>query len=268
MSKESRIFKLTKVSEASQDQPEIKETPLSHIHTPTAIQDRLRSDFDHSYLGDFILGAIDGCVTTFAVVCSVVGAGLSSSVAIILGMANLFADGFSMAMGNFQKAKSDRDLVERARKLEEEHIDKVPEGEREEVRQIYASKGFEGEMLEKIVDVITEDRQQWIDTMIIEEHGLQLEVPKPWFSAFTTFWAFVLVGSVPLIPFLLPLNLTSEQIFRVSLVATGLAFFCVGMAKGRVLHKNWFASGIETFFVGGVAAMLAYLVGLWLKGLA
>src|SRR5262245_3025507 len=115
---------------------------LAEQHTPKAIRERLARGPAHSYLGDFVLGAIDGCVTTFAVVAGVAGAGLSPTVVIIMGLANVLADGFSMAVGNFLGTKSDRQVVERIRRMEEMHIDKVPDAEREEIRQIFAGKGF------------------------------------------------------------------------------------------------------------------------------
>ena len=82
------------------------------------------------------------------------GVGMGALV-IILGFANLLADGFSMALSNYLGTKSDPERVDQARQDEERHIAQVPEGEREEIRQIFAGKGFSGETLEKIVGVIT-----------------------------------------------------------------------------------------------------------------
>lgn len=244
-----------------------KETHLKHSHDPHAIHERLDQNQRHSYAGDFMLGAIDGSVTTFAVVCGVAGAGLSTRVAIIMGVANLIADGFSMAVGNYQKSKSDRDVIERARRVEEKHVTEEPEGEREEVRQIYAKKGFEGELLEKVVAVITKDRARWVETMLVEEHGLRLDMPKPLLSAFMTFFSFFMIGLLPLLPFFLGGSALTHQIFLTSSVVTGLAFFVVGSVYGKIFHKKWWLSGLETLFFGSAAAALAYLIGDWLKGL-
>jgi len=240
---------------------------LEHDHSPESIQARIAASTEHSYVGDFILGAIDGCVTTFAVVAGVAGAGLPKTVAIILGISNLLADGFSMAAGVFQKAKSDEEIVDRARQMEEKHIDEVPEGEREEIRQIFSSKGFEGELLDKAVDVITSDRKQWVDTMITDELGLQLEVPNPFKSAFTVFWAFVIVGLIPLSPFFITHPFAQGQTFIISSIATAFAFFIVGTIKGKIVRRSWIFSGFETLFIGGAAATLAYLVGSLLQTL-
>lgn len=233
-------------------------------HSPEAIRARLDGHQKHSYLGDAVLGGIDGCVTTFAVVTGAMGAGFSSVVVIILGFANLLADGFSMAVGNYQGTKSDHEFVEKARRSEERQIDVYPQGEKEEIRQIYARKGFAGETLEKIVNVITGNRKLWVDTMLREELGLQIEGPSPLKAAFVTFSAFIAVGLVPLVPFLFSFvdhNIT----FLASAIATSLAFFGIGSVKGHLLHRSRLWGGLETWFVGSGAAALSYLVGAWLR---
>jgi vacuolar iron transporter family protein len=237
---------------------------LEKQHSPRMIAARIAAATEHNYLGDFILGAMDGIVTTFAVVAGTAGAGFPGFVALVLGVANLLADGFSMAAGNYMGTKADREIVNKARRSEDRHIDEIPEGEREEVRQIYAAKGFQGEILEQIVDVITSDRRRWIDTMLTEEFGLQLETPSPRRAGLATFSAFVLAGAVPLVPLALPW-LDRQQAFLASTAATGLSFFLIGWFKGRILERPKLTEGIETLLVGGAAAALAYGVGLLLR---
>jgi VIT1/CCC1 family predicted Fe2+/Mn2+ transporter len=243
----------------------LKAEYLRRQHTPEAIAARLKAASAHSYLGDMVLGAVDGTVTTFAVVAGVAGAGLPGHIALILGAANLLADGFSMAVGNFLGTQADCHLVDRVRQSEERHIEAIPEGEREEVRQIFAAKGFEGEVLAHIVDVITQDRKRWVDTMVTEEFGLRLQNPSPTRAALATFVAFVIAGMIPLFPFVLFASLAPNAIFGYSAAATGLTFFLIGLAKGRVVKRPLLWSGLQTLAIGGIAALLAFLVGALLQ---
>ncbi|MFP4163858.1 MAG: VIT1/CCC1 transporter family protein [Chitinispirillaceae bacterium] len=235
-------------------------------HGKKEIRNRIRDKKSYSYLGDAVLGGIDGCVTTFAVAAGAVGGGFSATVIVVLGLANLLADGFSMAVSNYLRAKSDRDEVESARKSEEKQIERIPQGEIQEVRQIFEEKGFRGETLDKVVEGITKNRNLWVNTMLTEELGLQLEGPKPSKAGLVTFFAFLMVGLIPLLPFFVP-DVNMNQQFLYSSIVTGISFLGIGMARGLVLHKRIVTSGLLTFITGGGAAALAFLVGYFIRSI-
>ena len=236
---------------------------MEHEHTIEAIGERLAAGPRHNYLRDWIYGGIDGSVTTFAVVTGVVGAQLSPAVILILGFANLFADGFSMAASNFLGTKAEHDDMQRLAAIEYRHIDVAPEGEREEVRQIFAAKGFAGADLERVVELITSDRDRWVRTMLTEEYGLPLQPRSAWMAAISTFSAFAICGLIPLLPFLV----AQPHSFAVSIVLTAIVFFVIGSIKSRWSTVSWWRSGLSTLLVGGAAATLAYAVGIALRNL-
>jgi len=241
-------------------------TDLEHGHRPTEIRRRLAAGHRPSYLPAAILGGIDGCVTTIAVVASVAGAGLPGLVAFVLGLASMVADGFSMAVSNYQAVKSEDDARERLRQREGRHIDQVPDGERDEIRAIFEAKGFEGEALETIVTTITQDRDRWIDVMIQEEYGLPLQGPSPAIAGLATFSVFLLVGSLPLVPFLIPM-LAGNGYFVASAGMAAIALFGVGYGKGIVLDMPRWRAGLETLLMGGGASAIAFAFGYVLEPL-
>jgi VIT1/CCC1 family predicted Fe2+/Mn2+ transporter len=237
---------------------------MEHEHTIEAIGDRLAAGPRHNYLRDWIYGGIDGSVTTFAVVTGVVGAQLSPIIIVIMGFANLLADGFSMAASNFLGTKAEHDDIQRLEAIEHRHIELAPEGEREEVRQIFARKGFAGADLDRVVELITSDRERWVKTMLTDEYGLPQEARSPWLAAISTFSAFLVCGVAPLLPFLLGM----KNAIAPSTFLTGLVFFLIGSVKSRWSSTSWWRSGFSTLLVGGIAAGLAYAVGVLLKNLA
>jgi VIT1/CCC1 family predicted Fe2+/Mn2+ transporter len=157
------------------------------------------------YLPDFVFGGIDGLVTTFAVVSSIIGASLSVNVILILGLANLLADGFSMGISNYLSKKSE------------------------------------------------------IDSLIKENI-------KPKTSGLITFISFIIVGSIPLIAFLIP-NLNNNTAFIISAFFTAISFFVIGYLRGHIVKENRLLSAIETLIIGAIAAIIAYFVGYFLATL-
>jgi VIT1/CCC1 family predicted Fe2+/Mn2+ transporter len=235
---------------------------LEHEHTPEAIRLRLARGARQNYLRDFVYGGVDGAVTTFAVVAGTMGADLPARVVLILGAANLVADGFSMAASNFLATRAERDDCRRLEQVERRHILLAPEGEREEIRQIYARKGFDGAQLERVVEIVTGDSERWVAEMLSEEYGLPRRVRSEWIAGATTFAAFGACGLVPLFPFI---SGASSAAFGASAALTGAVFFLIGSIKSRWSTARWWSSGLTTVLVGGAAAALAFIIGAILK---
>lgn len=237
---------------------------MTHSHNPDDIAKRLSHVPSQSYLRDWVYGGIDGAVTTFAIVAGVYGAGLSTSVIIILGLANVVADGFSMAAGNYLSTKSELDQYQYYAELEDQQMDRNPEGEIEEIRQIFIKKGFTGEDLDRAVSIITSDRQQWRDMMLAEEYSLPKHIRSPVTSALSTFSAFIICGLIPLLPFLFYL----PSVFTYAAIATGIIFFIIGSFKSHWSTISWWRSGFTTLLLGGGAAFLAFIIGRFISSFA
>ncbi|HLD16057.1 MAG TPA: VIT1/CCC1 transporter family protein [Candidatus Nanoarchaeia archaeon] len=222
---------------------------------------------DGEYLGEFVYGAIDGTVTTFAVVAGATGASLSPLVVIILGFANLIADGFSMACGNFLSEIARKDYIARERKNEELEVKYIPESERDEVRAIFRKKGFKGKLLEKVVKIITARKKIWVDTMMTDELGLIKDGKNPWKTARITYLSFVLIGLIPLLSYVLSYFIPyfQEKTFETAVAMTLISLSIIGIIKMEITKKNLFTSVFETVFIGGAAATIAYYVGYLLK---
>ena len=233
------------------------QSPPEHGHSDAEIAERIGSPKGHGMLRDIVYGAIDGAVTTFAIVAGVAGAGLSPLIILALGLANVLADGFSMAAANYSGTKAELDDARRLRQIEEAHIRRNPDGEKRELRAILAQKGLSGPALDGAVDQIAANRESWIAMMLEGEYGLGGVEPHPMRAALATFGAFLVAGMVPLMPFLLGL----PDAFLWSSVATCVTFAAVGAYKSIWSLAPWWRSSLETLAIGGTAATIAYFVG-------
>lgn len=228
-----------------------------HGHSQKEITERIRAPAGKGPLRDAVFGAIDGSITTFAIVAGVAGAGLSPFVIVVLGLANVLADGFSMAAAAYSGSKAERDNFRRIRKIEERHIQDNPLGEWHEVREILALKGLSGSVLDEATDAVTHDHESWIALMMEGEYGLGGIDPHPMRSATTTFLSFLVAGMVPLLPFILKL----EEAFVLSAWMTMASFFTIGALKSHWSLSPWWRSAGETMMIGGAAAAIAFGVG-------
>ena len=144
------------------------------------------------YLKDAVYAANDGIVTTFAVVAGVVGASLDPLVILILGFANLFSDGFSMATGSFLGSRSEAQMYRKERKIQEREMEKQVEKERKDVEDILAEKGYEAAQLQRLTDMIMENKEFAIDLLMDEKIGvLKPEDGHAIRGALVTFFAFL-----------------------------------------------------------------------------
>ncbi len=222
----------------------------------------------HDYLGEFVYGGIDGSVTTFAVVSGAVGAGLNSSIILILGFANLLADGLAMSIGAFLSTKTEQDKYEKHVKTEYWEIENMPDKEVEEIRDIYKAKGFSGDLLEQVVAVITSDNDRWVEVMMKEELEMQKDPKSPFWVGAATYISFLILGIIPLSVYFWDYVISPlPNKFELSILLTTLGFISIGFLKARLNNTNTLRGILETVVLGGLAAAVSYFVGGFIEQL-
>ncbi len=221
------------------------------------------------YLKEIVYGGNDGIVTTFAVVAGFAGAqaNIASQMPILtvllFGFANLFADGVSMALGNFLSIRSEQDVYRTEKKKEAHEIIHNTEMEREESVGIFLKKGFSKKQSEDLVAIYMTNDTYWVDFMMNQE--LELPNPEgdnPFLKSLATFFSFLIFGFIPLIPYVF---FKGSELFLMSSCTTALALATLGIFRWKVGKQGFLRSVGETLFLGGTAATVAYFVGTMFK---
>jgi VIT1/CCC1 family predicted Fe2+/Mn2+ transporter len=216
-----------------------------------------------SSLSDFILGAQDGLVNVLGVILGVAAATAETEIVLVAGLATTFAESISMGAVAFTTTLADADLYQSEREREYRHIKDIPALEKQEVREIYASKGFQGVLLDRIVDTVTANKDVWVALMMAEEHRLAPVDRKQALRAAWIVGLSAIIGSlVPLAPFMF-LPIAPSMI--ISVVVTALVLFVIGAYKARVTVGHPARSGLEMAVIGTLSALAGYLVGILLK---
>mmetsp|Transcript_11621 Transcript_11621/g.27624 ORF Transcript_11621/g.27624 Transcript_11621/m.27624 type:complete len:282 (-) Transcript_11621:94-939(-) len=224
----------------------------------------------HSKAGEHIksivFGGLDGIITTFAVVAGAVGGGLSTDVILILGFSSVFADALSMGVGDALSSKAENEFTMLERSREEWELDNNPEGEIQEMVDLYKQKGMEEEDARVVIERMAKYKDFFIDIMMVEELELQVPDPddNPMWDGMVTFGSFVLFGTVPLLGYvaLATLDLSVDALFGVACGLTACTLFGLGMVKSRFTKMAWWRSGLEVFLLGSATAMVAYFIGM------
>lgn len=234
-------------------------------------QDRTRHREHHAhpttiglFIRDIVFGASDGLVTTFAIVAGAAGANLSVFVVIILGVANLIADGLSMGLGEYLGTKSERAFYRGEERREEWEVRHYPRIEEREVRKVFTRWGFRGTTLTQAIDVLRRHPKAWVQIMLNHELGLSKNtIATPTRSGVVIFFSFIIIGLVPLLPYLL--GVTAP--FVLSVLFSALALFLIGSLRARFIASSWWRAGSEMLFVGTIASASAYGIGIVLAAI-
>lgn len=230
-------------------------------HAQTRLQEFLRQ---------IVYGGNDGIVTTFAIVAGFAGAAadgvaqIGGLAVLVFGLANLFADGVSMGLGEFLSARSQHDLYHRRRAMELKEIEENPEQERMELFEILRQRGLPAGQADTVTSHLVQHPQIMSDLMLTYEFGMQNpDDENPALNGLFTFGSFILFGAVPLLPYFI--FEANETTLNLSVAATGFALFALGLLRWRATGERPVRCVAETMSVGVVCAVVAFLVG-WLVG--
>ena len=210
-------------------------------------------------LRDVILGGQDGLVNMLGIALGVVAAGGSTHVLVVTGIAAAITESISMGAVAYTSFGSDRDFYLAEKEREQKEISTRPEEEREEIREIYAAKGFEGQLLEDVVSTITSNRETWVSTMMNEELHLQPVEQQSLVRSAVIVTVATLIGHfIPIVPFIVVAR-TPAIVLAIALSA--VALFAVGVYSARTLVGDWRKSGLQMLAIGLGAAAVGFLIG-------
>lgn len=215
------------------------------------------------YLGEFVYGGIDGSVTTFAVVAGSAGGGLDTKVVLILGIANMLADGLSMGIGSYLSTKSEMENFKRLKGEVSKDYARDKSKVMNIVDGVYAAFGFEGKLKDDVVAKIVENEEVAVDTVLKYEHEEIFPSAHPVWNGIMTYAAFVLIGLIPLLTYIFQgaFGLGDDQLFPLSCLFTSIGFIFIGVLKSVLTEEKMWKAVVETLFLGGVAALVSFYVG-------
>lgn len=215
-------------------------------------------------LRDIILGGQDGLVNVLGLVLGVAAATAQLRIIIAAALAATFSESIAMGGVAYTSALAERDYYLAQRERERREVEEVPDIEREEVREIFREKGLHDDVLERVVDQITSDKQVWIETMMRDELHLSPVSEKGLLRrAFVTGFATLIGSLIPLVPFMFVpifgMSVGTATILAVPLCAAVL--FGVGAYKALTLVGDWRISGLQMLVIGMVSAAAGYGIG-------
>ena len=211
---------------------------------------------------EVIFGMNDGLVTTIGFLAGVTISISELRFVLLAGVAEIVAGAFSMTIGAYLSTKSQREFFQYEVELERWEIEKTPEKEAQELREIYKEMGFSGTELDIIVNRVASDKDLMLRIMKREELGLMDEhLDDPIKVAFTMGMAFLGGSLPPILPYFF-ISSPSTAIW-VAIFVSVLFLFVAGVVKTRLTMVNPWKSGLEMTFLGVLASAVGFGIG-WL----
>jgi vacuolar iron transporter family protein len=211
------------------------------------------------WLSDVILGAQDGVVNTLGVVLGVAAASGDNRIVLASGLAAGVAESLSMAAVAYTSSAARGDLFRAERAREYRHVESAPDVEREEVRALYARKGFSDALLERVVDTICANKDVWVAVMMAEEHALADVPRRASLRAAAIVGVASLAGAIaPVLPFAV---LSRGSSLLAALIVGTVALCALGALKARITTGRPVRNGVSLAVIGIVSALAGYAIG-------
>jgi vacuolar iron transporter family protein len=208
---------------------------------------------------DIVIGMSDGLTVPFALAAGLSGALASSSLVIVGGLAEVAAGAIAMGLGGYLAAKSDRDHYLNEMRREMQEVNEKPEQERHEVEEIFKTYGMDEKDIIPVLEKFRQDPKAWVNFMMRFELGIEEPDPKrARKSAFTIALSYIIGGLIPLMPYMVLSDVRSALTFSCLVTLIALAVF--GYVKGRFTGNRPMVSAVQTLFIGGLAAGVAFAV--------
>jgi predicted membrane protein (TIGR00267 family) len=201
----------------------------------------------------------DGLTVPFALAAGLSGAVASSSIVTTAGIAEIVAGSIAMGLGGYLAGQTEQEHYEAELKREYEEVERVPEREKEEIREVFEGYGLTPEAQEIVVEAISKDKDKWVDFMMRFELGLEKPNPnRARNSALTIGISYIVGGFVPLVPYFYVDEPKSGLLYSAEI--TLLALLVFGYFKSKVTDQNPWIGSLKVASIGASAAAAAYFV--------
>jgi len=225
--------------------------PDHHLH-----EKHLKSS---DFITDIVIGMSDGLTVPFALAAGLSGAVASSSIVTTAGIAEIVAGSIAMGLGGYLAGQTEQEHYESELKREYEEVERVPEREKEEIREVFEGYGLTPEAQEIVVEAISKDKDKWVDFMMRFELGLEKPNPnRARNSALTIGISYIVGGFVPLVPYFYVDDPKSGLIYSAEITLIALLVF--GYFKSKVTDQNPWIGSLKVASIGAAAAAAAYFV--------
>jgi len=214
---------------------------------------------------DIVIGMSDGLTVPFALAAGLSGAGSTSGVVVIAGIAEIVAGSIAMGLGGFLAGRTEADHYKSELRREYEEVERVPEQEKAEVKEVFAEFGLSPALQDQIANEMAKDKDRWVDFMMRFELGLEKpEANRATQSAVTIGISYIVGGVIPLSPYFFIHE--SQTALYYSCAITMVCLFVFGYFKSKVTGQPVLMGALKVLFIGALAAAAAFFMAKLING--